>query len=147
MLVGQGLVVVGVYFKIARARVGLGGRRVVRAEAAAVGAPAATARRRRTVHRTPGARVGEYHMTNAGFSERATVASHDSASTSTTPPADSRLASKKACVDRSSRQSRSPRRRRREDAIGVGRLFDATLPLACHTPLDDGYGQPCNKTL
>ena len=85
-------------------------------------------------------------MTNAGFSDATTVASHDSASTSITPPADSRLASKKACVDRSSRQSRSPRRRRRrEDAIGVGRLFDATLPLACHTPLDDGYGQPSTK--
>ena len=87
-------------------------------------------------------------MTNAGFSDVTTVASHDSASTSITPPADSRLASKKACVDRSSRQSRSPRRRRRREyAIGVGRLFDATLPLACHTPLDDGYGQPCKKTL
>ena len=40
MLVGQGLVVVGVNPHIARARVGLGARRVVRAEAAAVGAPA-----------------------------------------------------------------------------------------------------------
>ena len=143
MLVGQGLVVVGVYPKIARARVGLGAGRVVRAEAAAVGAPTVLCRWR-TVHRTPGACVGEYHMTNAGFSDVTTV-SHESASTSITPPADSLLASKKACVDRSSRQSRSPRRRR-EDAIGVGRLFDATLPLACHTPLDDGYGQPCNKT-
>ena len=96
MLVGQGLVVVDVDPKIARARVGLGARRVVRAEAAAVGAPAATARRWRTVHRTPGACVGEYHMTNAGFSDATTVAAHDSASTSITPPADSRLASKKA---------------------------------------------------
>ena len=95
MLVGQGLVVVGVYFKIARARVGLGAGRVVRAEAAAVGAPAVLCRWR-TVHRTPGARVGEYHMTNAGFSDATTVAAHDSASTSMTPPADSRLASKKA---------------------------------------------------
>ena len=43
MLVGQRLVVVGVNPNIARARVGLGARRVVRAEAAAVGAPAATA--------------------------------------------------------------------------------------------------------
>ena len=96
MLVGQRLVVVGVYSKIARARVGFGAGRVVRAEAPAVGAPAATARRRRTVHRTPGARVGEYHMTNAGFSDVTTVAAHDSESTSMTPPADSRLASKKA---------------------------------------------------
>ena len=98
MLVGQRLVVVGVYSKIARARVGFGAGRVVRAEAPAVGAPAATARRRRTVHRTPGARVGEYHMTNAGFSDVTTVAAHESVSTSITPPADSRLASKKACV-------------------------------------------------
>jgi len=96
VLVGQRLVVVDVYPNIARARVGLGARRVVRAEAPAVGAPAATARRRRTVHMTPGARVGEYHMTNAGFSDATTVAAHDSASTSITPPADSRLASKKA---------------------------------------------------
>ena len=95
MLVGQGLVVVGVYFKIARARVGLGAGRVVRAEAAAVWAPTVL-RRRCTVHRTPGARVGEYHMTNAGLSDATTVAAHDSASTSITPPADSRLASKKA---------------------------------------------------
>ena len=103
MLVGQGLVVVGVDPNVTRARVGLGARRVVGTEAPAVGAPAATASaygsaggRRRTVHRTPGARVGEYHMTNAGFSDATTVAAHDSASTSITPPADSRLASKKA---------------------------------------------------
>ena len=95
MLVGQRLVVVGVYSKIARARVGLGAGRVVRAEAAAVGAPTVLCRWR-TVHRTPGACVGEYHMTNAGLSDATTVASHDSASTSMTPPADSRLASKKA---------------------------------------------------
>ena len=101
MLVGQGLVVVDVYPNIARARVGLGARRVVGTEAAAVGAPAAPARRWRTVHRTPVARVGEYHITNAGFSDVTTVASHDSASTSITPPADSRLASKYACVVRS----------------------------------------------
>ena len=94
MLVGQRLVVVDVYPNIARARVGLGARRVVRAEALAVRAPAATTRRRRTVHRTPGARVGEYHITNAGFSDATTVAAHDSSSTSITPPADSRLASK-----------------------------------------------------
>jgi hypothetical protein len=43
MLVGQRLVVVDVYPKIARARVGLRARRVVRTEAPAVGAPAATA--------------------------------------------------------------------------------------------------------
>ena len=40
-------------------------------------------------------------MTNAGFSDATTVVSHDSASTSITPPADSRLASKYACVVRS----------------------------------------------
>ena len=117
MLVGQGLVVVGVYFKIARARVGLGCCRVVRAEAPAVGAPA-TASRRRTVHRTPGARVGEYHMTNAGFSDATTVAAHDSASASITPPADSRLASNKAwhcVVRRRTMSSRAPR-----EGIGAG---------------------------
>ena len=109
MLVGQGLVVVGVYFKIARARVGLGAGRVVRAEAAAVGAPArgdcasyAISPPRHVSHRYEGTapdavpRVGLYHMTNAGFSDATTVASHDSASASITPPADSRLASKKA---------------------------------------------------
>jgi len=105
VFVGQGLVVVGVDPNVTRARVRLGARRVVRAEAAAVGAPAAPARRRRTVHRTPGARVGEYHMTNAGFSDATTVAAHDSASTSITPPADSRLASKNPCVDRNSNTS------------------------------------------
>ena len=118
MLVGQRLVVVDVYPDVTRARVGLGARRVVRAEAAAVGAPAATARRRRTVHRTPGARVGEYHMTNAGFSDATTVAAHDSASASITPPADSRLASNKAwhcVVRRRTMSSRAPR-----EGIGAG---------------------------
>ena len=117
MLVGQGLVVVGVDPNVTRARVGLGARRVVRAEAAAVGAPAVLCRWR-TVHRTPGACVGEYHMTNAGFSDAATVAAHESVSTSITPPADSRLASKKAwhCVVRSSKtSSRAPR-----EGIGAG---------------------------
>ena len=115
MLVGQRLVVVDVYPHIARARVGLGARRVVRAEAAAVGAPAATARRRRAVHRTPAACVGEYHITNAGFSDVTTVVAHDSSSTSITPPADSLLASKYACVRSSSTSSRAPR-----EGIGAG---------------------------
>ena len=44
-------------------------------------------------------------MTNAGLSDATTVASHDSASTSMTPPADSRLASKRAHVDRNSSTS------------------------------------------
>ena len=117
MVVGQRLVVVDVNPKIARARVGLGAGRVVRAEAAAVGAPTVLCRWR-TVHRTPGARVGEYHITNAGFSDATTVAAHDSASTSMTPPADSRLASKKAwhCLVRSSKTSSRVGR----EGIGAG---------------------------
>ena len=115
MLVGQRLVVVDVDPHIARARVGLGARRVVRAEAAAVGAPAAARRWRQeggalatARNRYEGTasdavpRVGLYHITNAGLSDATTVVAHDSASTSITPPADSRLASKKALVDRSS---------------------------------------------
>ena len=127
MLVGQRLVVVGVNPNIARARVGLGARRVVRAEAAAVGAPAATAMGVKcggalaTVSRYDAGRarcVGLYHITNAGFSDATTVVAHDSSSTSITPPADSRLASKKAwhCVVRSSStSSRAPR-----EGIGAG---------------------------
>ena len=109
MVVGQRLVIVGVDPNIARARVGLGARRVVGTEAAAVGAPArgdcasyAISPPRHVSHRCEGTapdavpRVGLYHITNAGFSDATTVASHESASTSMTPPADSRLASKKA---------------------------------------------------
>ena len=116
MLVGQRLVVVGVDPKIARARVGLGAGRVVRAEAAAVGAPTILCRWR-TVHRTPGACVGEYHMTNAGFSDATTVVAHDSASTSMTPPAEVLEASNKAaCVVRRRRTSNV----RREGIRAVG---------------------------
>ena len=124
MLVGQGLVVVGVYFKIARARVGLGARRVVGTEAAAVGAPTVLCRWR-TVHRTPGACVGEYHITNAGFSDVTTVAAHDSASTSMTPPAEVLDASKKACVDRSSSTSNVRREGIRTGGWWQGASFSA----------------------
>ena len=66
----------------------------------------------------PGGAASQARVLEQVFSDATTVASHDSASTSMTPPADSRLASKKAwhCVVRRRRtSSRAPR-----EGIGAG---------------------------